>query len=61
MSDFAEEASYGSSDLALRPQAPRFREEHIWGIRDDRDNQIDVPVRSLGYRRGNRNDRKANK
>lgn len=36
--DFASEAAYdggGRVDLALRPEAPRLREEHVWGVRED--------------------------
>lgn len=37
-SDFAEEAAYenrGSVYVSQRPEAPRLREEHIWGVRED--------------------------
>lgn len=34
--DFALEASYDSPvPLAKRPQAPKIRPEHVWGVRDD--------------------------
>lgn len=35
--DFAEEAAYdrGHFDPRQRPEAPRLRDEHIWGVRDD--------------------------
>ena len=36
--DFAEEAAYGRAELvdpSQRPEAPRLRHEHVWGVRDD--------------------------
>lgn len=34
--DFASEAAYvGPVPRDSRPSAPRFREEHIWGVRED--------------------------
>jgi peroxisome-assembly ATPase len=36
--DFAEEAAYEnqvSANVSQRPEAPRLREEHIWGVRED--------------------------
>ena len=36
--DFAEEAAYGGgehADPSQRPEAPRLRHEHVWGVRDD--------------------------
>ena len=36
--DFAEEAAFERQehvDPSLRPEAPRLRDEHVWGVRDD--------------------------
>ncbi|EKM54629.1 uncharacterized protein PHACADRAFT_29830 [Phanerochaete carnosa HHB-10118-sp] len=35
--DFAEEAAHDPEhfDLRQRPEAPRLRDEHVWGVRDD--------------------------